>query len=187
MYQFNRKEYEERMKWYQDARFGMFIHWGLYSIPARGEWVRSTEEMPEEEYLPFMKEFDARDYNPKQWAKEAKAAGMKYVVLTAKHHDGFCLFDSKYTDYKVTNTPAGRDLIKEYVEALREEGLKVGLYFTLLDWHHPDYPHYGDRIHPMRNHPECSNENRDFLVYRVYVQSGGRGLHKLWKNRYYVV
>ena len=80
MYQFNRKEYEERMKWYQDARFGMFIHWGLYSIPARGEWVRSTEEMPEEEYLPFMKEFDARDYNPKQWAKEAKAAGMKYVV-----------------------------------------------------------------------------------------------------------
>ena len=102
MYQFNRKEYEERMKWYQDARFGMFIHWGLYSIPARGEWVRSTEEMPEEEYLPFMKEFDARDYNPKQWAKEAKAAGMKYVVLTAKHHDGFCLFDSKYTDYKVT-------------------------------------------------------------------------------------
>ena len=144
MYQFNRKEYEERMKWYQDARFGMFIHWGLYSIPARGEWVRSTEEMPEEEYLPFMKEFDARDYNPKQWAKEAKAAGMKYVVLTAKHHDGFCLFDSKYTDYKVTNTPAGRDLIKEYVEALREEGLKVGLYFTLLDWHHPDYPHYGE-------------------------------------------
>ena len=80
MYQFNRKEYEERMKWYQDARFGMFIHWGLYSIPARGEWVRSTEEMPEEEYLPFMKEFDARDYDPKQWAKEAKAAGMKYVT-----------------------------------------------------------------------------------------------------------
>ena len=169
MYQFNRKEYEERMKWYQDARFGMFIHWGLYSIPARGEWVRSTEEMPEEEYLPFMKEFDARDYNPKQWAREAKAAGMKYVVLTAKHHDGFCLFDSKYTDYKVTNTPAGRDLIKEYVEALREEGLKVGLYFTLLDWHHPDYPHYGDRIHPMRNHPECSNENRDFSRYIEYM------------------
>ena len=153
----------------QDARFGMFIHWGLYSIPARGEWVRSVEEIPEEEYLPFMKEFDARDYNPKQWAKEAKAAGMKYVVLTAKHHDGFCLFDSKYTDYKVTNTPAGRDLIKEYVEALREEGLKVGIYFTLLDWHHPDYPHYGDRIHPMRNHKECGNENRDFSRYTEYL------------------
>ena len=94
---------------------------------------------------------------------------MKYVVLTAKHHDGFCLFDSKYTDYKVTNTPAGRDLIKEYVEALREEGLKVGIYFTLLDWHHPDYPHYGDRIHPMRNHKECGNENRDFSRYTEYT------------------
>ena len=92
-----------------------------------------------------------------------------HVVLTAKHHDGFCLFDSKYTDYKVTNTPAGRDLIKEYVEALREEGLKVGIYFTLLDWHHPDYPHYGDRIHPMRNHKECGNENRDFSRYTEYL------------------
>ena len=169
MYQFNRKEYEERMKWYQDARFGMFIHWGLYSIPARGEWVRSTEEMPEEEYLPFMKEFDARDYNPKQWAKEAKAAGMKYVVLTAKHHDGFCLFDSKYTDYKVTNTPAGRDLIKEYVEALREEGLKVGLYFTLLDWHHPDGGGYLSNHIPSQgvtwdnswDFPDAANKNFD--------------------------
>jgi len=171
MYQFNRKEYEERMKWYQDARFGMFIHWGLYSIPARGEWVRSTEEMPEEEYLPFIKEFDARDYNPKQWAREAKAAGMKYVVLTAKHHDGFCLFDSKYTDYKVTNTPAGRDLIKEYVEALREEGLKVGLYFTLLD---------SSGLSTLWR-PQSSNEKssgmrkrkqRFFPLYRVSVQSG---------------
>ena len=165
MYQFNRQEYEERMKWYLDARFGMFIHWGLYSIPARGEWVRSTEQMPEEEYVQFFKEFDARHYDPRKWAREAKAAGMKYVVLTAKHHDGFCLFDSKYTDWKVTNTPAGRDLIAEYVEALRAEGLKVGIYFTLLDWHHKDYPHYGDRNHPMRSHPECGNEDRDFARY----------------------
>ena len=79
MYQFDRKEYEKRMEWYQDARFGMFIHWGLYSIPARGEWVRSVEEIPEEEYLPFMKEFDARDYNPKQWAKEAKRSEERRV------------------------------------------------------------------------------------------------------------
>ncbi|MDO4284710.1 MAG: alpha-L-fucosidase [Eubacteriales bacterium] len=165
MYEFNRQEYDERMKWYLDARFGMFIHWGLYSIPARGEWVRSTEEMPEEDYVKFFHEFDARYYDPRKWAKEAKAAGMKYVVLTAKHHDGFCLFDSQYTDWKVTNTPAGRDLIREYTDALREEGLKVGIYFTLLDWHHKDYPHYGDRNHPMRNHPECGNEERDFSRY----------------------
>ena len=169
MYQFNRKEYEERMKWYQDARFGMFIHWGLYSIPARGEWVRSTEEMPEEEYLPFMKEFDARDYNPKQWAKEAKAAGMKYVVLTAKHHDGFCLFDSKLTDYKSTNTKAGRDLVREFVDACREEDLKVGLYFSIIDWKHPDFPKYGDRQHPMRNNEAYKEEKIDFDRYLDYM------------------
>ena len=142
MYRFDRRAYEKRMEWYRDARFGMFIHWGLYSIPARGEWVRFVEEIPKEDYMRYFYEFDPVDYDPRKWAKAAKDAGMKYVVLTAKHHDGFCLFDSKYTDYKVTNTPAGRDLIKEYVEALREEGLRVGIYFTLLDWHHPDYPHH---------------------------------------------
>ena len=132
MYQFNRDEYEKRMEWYRDARFGMFIHWGLYSIPARGEWIRSTEEMTIEEYQKYFEEFDARDFKPREWARMAKQAGMKYMVLTAKHHDGFCLFDSKYTEYKATKTKAGRDLVKEYVEAVRAEGLKVGLYFTRL-------------------------------------------------------
>ena len=125
MYQFNRDEYEKRMEWYRDARFGMFIHWGLYSIPARGEWIRSTEEMTIEEYQKYFEEFDARDFKPREWARMAKQAGMKYMVLTAKHHDGFCLFDSKYTEYKATNTKAGRDLVKEYVEAVRAEGLKL--------------------------------------------------------------
>lgn len=169
MYQFNREEYDKRMEWYRDARFGMFIHWGLYSIPARGEWIRSTEEMTKEEYQKYFEEFDARDFNPKEWARMAKEAGMKYMVLTAKHHDGFCLFDSKYTEYKATNTKAGRDLVREYVDAVRGEGLKVGLYFTLLDWYHEDYPHYQDRNHPMRNHPECGNENRDFSRYVDYM------------------
>ena len=81
----------ERTKWYCDARFGMFIHWGLYSIPARGEWVRSTERMPKEEYDQFFDEFTTENYDPKEWARLAKKAGMKYAVLTAKHHDGFCL------------------------------------------------------------------------------------------------
>ena len=125
MYQFNRDEYEKRMEWYRDARFGMFIHWGLYSIPARGEWIRSTEEMTIEEYQKYFEEFDARDFKPREWARMAKQAGMKYMVLTAKHHDGFCLFDSKYTEYKATKTKAGRDLVKEYVEAVRAEGLKL--------------------------------------------------------------
>ncbi|MDD3339232.1 MAG: alpha-L-fucosidase [Lachnospiraceae bacterium] len=168
MYQFDREAYNKRMEWYQHDRFGMFIHYGLYSIPARGEWIRSIEEISKEDYMKYFDEFDARDYNPKQWAKEAREAGMKYMVLTVKHHDGFCLYDSKYTDFKATNTKAGRDLVTEFVEAVRGEGLKVGLYFTLLDWYDDNYPHYGDRIHPMRNHPECSNENRDFSKYVSY-------------------
>ena len=171
MYKFDRQEYDQRMAWYTDARFGMFIHWGLYAIPARGEWVRSFEEMPKEDYMPFFHQFNPVDFDPKQWARAAKEAGMKYVVLTAKHHDGFCLFDSQYTDFKSTNTPYGRDIVKEFVEAVRAEGLKVGLYFTLLDWYHDDYPHYGDKNHPMRNNPAYSNEKRDFSRYVEYMHN----------------
>ncbi len=171
MYKFNREEYEKRIEWFREARFGMFIHFGLYAIPARGEWVRSTEQMTREQYQKYFEEFNPVDYNPREWAKAAKEAGMKYMVLTAKHHDGFCLFDSKYTDFKSTNTKFGRDLVKEFVEAVRAEGLKVGLYFTLLDWDHPDYPHYGDRNHPMRNNPAETNEGRDFNRYLDYMHS----------------
>lgn len=168
---FDQKAYEKRVAWYQDARFGMFIHWGLYAIPARGEWVRSWEEITKEDYMPYFDEFDPVDYDPKKWARAAKEAGMKYVVLTAKHHDGFCLFDSKYTEFKSTNTKCGRDLVAEYVEAVRGEGLKVGLYFSLLDWYHPDYPHYGDKNHPMRNNPAYGNEERDFNRYLTYMHN----------------
>ena len=171
MYKFDRQEYDQRMAWYTDARFGMFIHWGLYAIPARGEWVRSDERIKKEDYMPFFHQFNPVDFDPKQWARAAKEAGMKYVVLTAKHHDGFCLFDSQYTDFKSTNTPYGRDIVKEFVEAVRAEGLKVGLYFTLLDWYHDDYPHYGDKNHPMRNNPAYSNEKRDFSRYVEYMHN----------------
>ncbi|CUX48497.1 alpha-L-fucosidase [Clostridium sp. C105KSO13] len=171
MYKFDRASYEKRMAWYTDARFGMFIHWGLYAIPARGEWVRSTEEISKEEYMQYFEEFDPTAYDPTAWAKAAKEAGMQYVVLTAKHHDGFCLFDSQYTDFKSTNTKCGRDLVAEFVEAVRAQGLKVGLYFTLLDWYHTDYPHYGDKIHPMRNNPEYGNENRNFDNYLTYMHN----------------
>lgn len=173
---FDREAYNKRMEWYLHDRFGMFIHWGLYAIPARGEWVRSFEEIPKEDYMQYFEEFDPVDYDPKKWARAAKEAGMKYVVLTAKHHDGFCLWDTQTTDFKATNTKAGRDLIREYVDAVRAEGLKVGLYFSLLDWYHEDYPHYGDQNHPMRNHPEYSNENRDFSRYVSYMHEQVREL-----------
>jgi alpha-L-fucosidase len=172
----NIRERKERTKWFSEARFGMFIHWGLYAIPARGEWVRSQEEIPQEDYLRFFNEFSAREYNPREWARLAKKAGMKYAVLTAKHHDGFCLWDSKLTDYKATNTPAGRDLVKEYVEAFRAEGLKTGLYFSIIDWAHPDFPHYGDRQHPMRRNEAYKNEGRDFNRYLDYMHGQIREL-----------
>ncbi len=158
-----------RTEWFRQARFGMFIHWGLYAIPARGEWVRSQEQISIEDYQPFFNEFNPTCYNPKEWAKAAKAAGMKYAVMTAKHHDGFCLFDSKLTDYKATNTPAKRDLLREYIEAFRDEGLKVGLYYSLLDWHHPDYPAFGDNHHPMRSNEAFKGRRQDFSSYVEYL------------------
>ena len=140
-----------RTEWFRNDRFGMFIHWGLYAIPARGEWVMSKEKMTVDEYRKYFEEFNPTEYNPRE-----------YVVLTAKHHDGFCLFDSKLTEYKSTNTKIGKDLVKEFVEAVREEGLKVGLYFSLIDWSHKDYPKYGDAFHPMKDNLDYKNEEIDF-------------------------
>lgn len=164
----------ERMQWWTDARFGMFVHWGLYAMPARHEWVKSRERLDDVKYDEYFKRFNPDLFNPHDWAKQAKAAGMKYVVLTSKHHEGFCLFDSKYTDYKSINTPAGRDLLKEFVDAFREEGLKIGFYYSLLDWHHPDYTI--DRNHPQRldNAPDEEwdklNEGKDMDRYRQYMK-----------------
>lgn len=159
----------ERTEWFKEARFGMFIHWGIYAIPARGEWVRSAEKMTIEDYQTYFDEFDPYLYNPKEWAKIAKEAGMKYAVLTAKHHDGFCLWDTKTTTYNATKTPAKRDLLKEFVEAFREEGLKVGFYYSLVDWYHPDYPAYGDRQHPMNENPEYKGKKHNFDNYLDYM------------------
>jgi len=160
---------EGDLNWFLESRFGLFIHWGLYAIPARGEWVRSHEKISVQAYQPYFDQFNPVDYDPRAWAKLARAAGQRYVVMTAKHHDGFCLFDSKLTSYKSKNTPAGRDLISEYIEAFRAEGLRVGLYYSLLDWHHPDYPAYGDRIHPMRDNEEFKNKDYDFNEYVKYL------------------
>lgn len=166
--------YEERAKrteWFLNDRFGMFIHWGLYAIPSRGEWIRSHEQISIADYQPYFDEFDPIHYDPAKWASLAKEAGMKYAVMTTKHHDGFCLFDSQYTDYKATNTKAGRDLIKEYVDAFRAEGIKIGFYYSLLDWHHPDYLHFGDDKHPMRNNVQYKDTNHNFDNYISYMHN----------------
>lgn len=157
--------------WFTQDRFGMFIHFGLYSMPARHEWIQTLEEMPHEKYERYFKYFNPDLFEPKEWAKAAKKAGMKYAVLTAKHHEGFCLFDSKYTDYKVTNTPFGRDIVKAYAEAFRAEGIRVGLYYSLIDWHHPDFTI--DRNHPYRSHPDAveMNKSRDMKKYAAYMRN----------------
>jgi len=129
----------ERMAWWTEARCGMFIHWGLYAQAARHEWVKKNERIPDEEYQKYFEIFNPDMFNPSEWAKKAKAAGMKYAVITTKHHEGFNMFDSQFTDYKVTNTPYGKDILKEWVDAFRAEGLGIGFYYSLIDWHHPDY------------------------------------------------
>lgn len=167
---------KDYLQWFLEARLGMFIHWGVYAIPARGEWVRNHESLGDDVYQPYVETFNPVNYDPHLWARAAKQAGMKYAVMTSKHHDGFCLFDSQYTDYKAANTPAKRDLIREYVEAFRAEGLKVGLYYSLLDWHHPDYPIAGDLHHPLRNHPGYQDRAGNLPRYVEYLHNQVREL-----------
>ncbi|MCJ8328559.1 MAG: alpha-L-fucosidase [Lentisphaeria bacterium] len=149
-------------------RFGMFIHWGLYAMGARHEWLKKAEKMTSEEYQKYFDHFDPDLYDPTAWAKAAKNAGMKYMVITTKHHEGFCLWDSKVTDYNATNTPYGKDLLRPMVDAFRAEGLRVCLYFSLIDWYHEHYTI--DQMHPLaRAGEEPANENRDMAKYRSYM------------------
>ncbi len=129
---------QQRMKWWHEARFGMFIHWGLYSVLGRHEWVMENEGIPVAEYEQLAKQFKPKPNAARAWAKLAKQAGQKYMVMTTKHHEGFCLFNSKLTDYCAPKQGPGRDLVAEYVEAARAEGRRVGFYYSLMDWHHPD-------------------------------------------------
>ena len=132
---------ENNIQWFKSALFGMFIHWGAYSVGGRGEWILNREHIPYDEYTEkYVDNFKAEKYNPSEWARLAKKAGMKYVVLTARHHDGFALWDTATTSFNSVNYGPRRDLVRPFVEAVRKEGLKVGLYFSGADWSHPDYP-----------------------------------------------
>ena len=171
----------QRMKWWTDARFGLFIHFGLYAVPARQEWVKSLEQISEEKYREYFETFNPERFDAKAWAKAAKEAGMKYAVLTTRHHEGFSLFDTRFSDYKITNTAFGRDLVKEFVDAFRAEGLGVGFYYSLIDWYHPEYTI--DRIHPRRKIKDNSgsaaesvdyskeNAGRDMAKYRQFMKN----------------
>ncbi|MER6946471.1 alpha-L-fucosidase [Nonomuraea sp. NPDC000554] len=155
------------MTWFIRDRFGMFVHWGPYSLAARHEWVKTRERMTDAEYQPYVDHFDPDRYDPVAWARTARAAGMRYVVLTTKHHDGFCLWDSDLTDYK-----ARSDLVRPFVEACGAEGLKVGFYHSLIDWHHPDFP--VDGTHPLRD--SAPDRPGDIAEYRRYLHGQVREL-----------
>lgn len=162
--------------WFVQDRFGMFIHWGLYALPARHEWVKTNERMSTESYDKYFKHFDPDLYDPGLWADAASNAGMKYFVVTTKHHEGFCLWDSALTDYKATKTPYGKDLLHPMVDAFRARSLKVGFYHSLLDWHHPDYT--ADIHHPMRDVAEyvAGDKDRDLARYADYLHGQSREL-----------
>jgi alpha-L-fucosidase len=130
----------EGLKWFQDARFSMFIHWGLYSILARGEWVMHQEKIPVPEYKALMQQFKPVKFNADEWVSIAADAGQRYIVITSRHHDGFSMYDTALSDYKVTRTPFRRDPLRELADACaRRSDIKLGFYSSLLDWHHPAY------------------------------------------------
>lgn len=145
-----KEEYDRRMAWWREAKFGMFIHWGLYAIPAGmwkgkkipgiGEWIMHRARVPVKEYEPLARKFNPVKFDAREWVQVAKDAGMKWMVITAKHHDGFCMFNSKLTDYNIVKaSPFKRDPLKELAEACKEEGMRLGFYYSqTLDWHHPD-------------------------------------------------
>jgi len=144
-----KEQKDKRMAWWREARFGMFIHWGIYSVPAGewkgrkiggiGEWIMNGAKVPVDEYEPLVGQFNPVKFDARQWARIAKDAGMKYVVITSKHHDGFCLWDSKLTGYTIMSTPFKRDILKELSEACKAEGVRLCFYHSIMDWHHPDY------------------------------------------------
>ena len=162
--------------WFVRDRFGMFIHWGTYALAGRHEWVKSHEKIPNDQYQQYFDNFYPDLYDPKEWARLAANAGMKYFVVTSKHHEGFCLWDTKHTNYKATKTPWGKDLLKPMVEAFREAGLRVGFYYSLLDWHHPQFT--VDRHHPMRDNAveRAKDAGKNMKIYARYMHDQIREL-----------
>ena len=165
---------ENRMDWWREARFGLFIHWGVYSVPAgrwdgkpapgTGEWIMQNARIPVAQYEPLAAQFTAEHYDPAAWAALAREAGVKYVVITSKHHDGFALWDSAVSDWDVARTPHRRDLLGPLAQACRAEGLRFGLYHSIMDWHHPDYA-------PRRPWHGAATAEPDFDRFRQYLHA----------------
>lgn len=170
------RHHHNNMKRFQHDRLGMFIHWGIYSMVAKNEWCMMREKMSIKEYQVLIDNFYPDMFDPAEWAAIARKAGMKYMVFTAKHHDGFCMWDTAYTDYKITNTAFKRDILKEVIEAFRKEGIKIGLYYSISDWTHPDFlitkgsNHPAYELHP-KEEAEKLNEGREMPRYCQYMRN----------------
>ncbi len=167
-----KSEQDQRMAWWRDARFGMFIHWGLYSIPAgewkgdtgHAEWIRETAHIPVEEYEKLQAQFNPVKFDAEAWARMAADAGMKYLVITSKHHDGFCLFDSKETTWDIGGTPCKRDLLGELAAACARHGVRFCTYHSIMDWHHPDYL-------PRRSWENRPVDGADYARFEQYLHA----------------
>ncbi|WP_205325143.1 alpha-L-fucosidase [Glycomyces sp. YM15] len=169
----------ERVTAWQRAKFGMFVHWGLYAIPARGEWVQFGDGAPAEEYGQYAPRFDPTGFDAAAWVALAKAAGQRYLVVTAKHHDGFCMWDTALTDYNIVKaTPFGRDPIAELAVECERQGIAFGVYYSVKDWHHQDYPTrytYRTKRHPDGFHGR-PKADPDFMRYLDYMRGQLREL-----------
>ncbi len=162
------RKLDDRLQWFPQARFGMFVHFGLYALLERGEWVMYHEDIPREEYEKLARRFNPRGFNAGEWVDVAQRAGARYLTVTAKHHDGFCLFDSALTDYKVTNTPFGRDLIGELIEACHRRRMRIVLYYSQPDWHHPSFVHRPKAFKDLQY--ERPDDEPDWERYMDYVE-----------------
>ncbi|MBN2289480.1 MAG: alpha-L-fucosidase [Candidatus Glassbacteria bacterium] len=179
----------EARQWFQDAKFGLFIHWGVYSLLGRGEWVMHVEDIPIAEYEKLPPQFDPTGFDPDEWCRMAADAGMRYITITSKHHDGFAMFDSKVSDYDIVErTPYGRDVLKMLAGACERHGLKLFFYHSQLDWHHPDYyPRGGSYSH---GRPESGDWQRylDYMDSQLtelctgYGKLGGIWFDGMWEK-----
>ena len=156
----------DRADWFRDAQYGLFVHWGCYSVPAKGEWYLNQSQMDPQDYRRFAEAFKADKYDARAWAKMAKRWGMRYAVFTTRHHDGYAMWDSKVNPWNCMNVGPRRDILKAFVEAFRAEGLKVGYYYSPANWSDPDYAGYGVRGWPRGANPWKGEEERKrFVAY----------------------
>jgi alpha-L-fucosidase len=161
----------ERTRWFQNAKFGMFIHWGVYSVIGRHEWSRHMLQIPQAEYDKYARQFNPVSYDPDKWVDIAQSAGARYIVITSKHHDGFSIFRSQASDYDMEITPYPDDPLKMLAEACRRKGMRLGFYHSIMDWRHPDY-------RPRRSweYPDTYNQGGDNRRYVDFMKAQLREL-----------